>query len=99
MLFLGSTSKVEMQDIQDGRVTSLLADTKFPSHAFMSPKQDEGVYLSNIPLGRVVQHMITQILETNSQKRRYQDFVNNRENIENFLLGSLTMATLAVIQG
>ena len=93
------TAVQEMQDIQDGRVTALLADIKFPSQAFMSPKQDEGVCLSNIPLGRVVQHMITKVLETNSQKRRYQDFVNNRENIENLLLGSLTMATLAVVQG
>ncbi|OQE00077.1 hypothetical protein PENVUL_c059G01980 [Penicillium vulpinum] len=71
------TAVQEMQDIQDGQVTSLLADTKFPSQALMHPKQDEGVYLSNIPLGRVVQYMITKVLETNSQKRRYQDFVNN----------------------
>ncbi|KAJ5857859.1 hypothetical protein N7455_008753 [Penicillium solitum] len=93
------TAVQEMQDIQDGRVTSLLADTKFPSQAFMFPKQDEGVYLSNIPLGRVVQHMVTKILETNSQKKRYQDFVNNCENIESLLLGSLAMDTLAVVQG
>ncbi|KGO74370.1 hypothetical protein PITC_008940 [Penicillium italicum] len=92
------TAVQEMQEVQDGRVTSLLADTKFPSQAFMSPNQDERAYLSNIPLGRVIQHMVKRILETNSQQKRYQDFVN-RENIEDHLLGSLTRATLAVLQG
>ncbi|QQK43498.1 hypothetical protein Pdw03_7399 [Penicillium digitatum] len=68
----------EMQEVQDGRVTSLLADSKFSSRASLSPRQDENI---------------------NSQTKRYQDFVKNRENFEDLLLGSLTRGTLAVLQG
>ncbi|KAG0155702.1 hypothetical protein PDIDSM_2875 [Penicillium digitatum] len=89
----------EMQEVQDGRVTSLLADSKFSSRASLSPRQDENVCLSKIPLSRVLQHMVTKILQINSQTKRYQDFVKNRENFEDLLLGSLTRGTLAVLQG
>jgi hypothetical protein len=45
--------------------------------------------------------MVTKILETDSQKKRtrYQDFVNNYENIEGLLLGTLIRDTLAIFQG
>lgn len=43
--------------------------------------------------------MIIKILEQNSQKKRYQDFVDSCEDIEDILLGSLTRVTLAVLQG
>lgn len=82
----------EVCQLQDSRVSSPLADQRFPNQAFQFPLRQTNSTLNKPPLERIATHMITMIKASISQSKRYGEFLDNATGVEESLLDALTPA-------